>query len=268
MKTRTFRSIVAMMVIFFAVSATSCKKESEITPDNGVNTPIAPTAPVVSVKPRIITTTENGSTVRSQLYEYDSQGKLIRYSSKNATSVDSVILSANSVAFKKQSSNVNQVLSFNPDKTFKSLFSATSQINFVNTQTQLGSIALINSSGASTTQGNFNYTVGNLTAINSEATINFNYYDNLPYQKGINELPILFKPIQFYKVMEQEQATATTLYNKLLRNSILDLGSRQELHEYVYAFDANNRVTKITDTFTKITSGTSTQKVSVSTITY
>ena len=273
MKQTSIRSIVTMMVIFFAVAATSCQKESEIVPANPT-TPTAPTIPVtpvtpaVSMRPVNIITTENGSAVRKEIYRYDAQGKLTHYVSSGTPTSDSVIISANTVVFKKITGVSPQVLNFNADKTFKSLVLASLQGDFQNNQTKLGSFTETRSNGTPVTVANFIYTGSNLTRINTEIRIDFNYYNNLPYQRGINEIPLPFKPTQYYKLMEQENLTTTTLYDKLLRQVIINRGANSfETHEYVYVFDSNNRVTQITDTITKTTSTTSTQKVLVSTIT-
>ena len=273
MKTNTtIRSIVAMMVIFFAVTTTSCKKEENITPTpNAPVVPITPPVPVipaVSVKPSFISTSENGITVRKQVYKYDVQGKLISYESRGTFS-DSVIVFNNNVVFKGiNSSVVGQNLLFNTDKTFKSLFSASTQIDFVNNQNKLSRMTQTRINNTPITAAQFQYTNNNLSAIGAEIQIDINY-NNLPYQKGINEIPVLLKPIQYYKIMEMENATTIVLYNKLIDNVILNSGGgRIETHQYSYVFDANNRVTKITNTVTKTTTTTSTQKVFVSTITY
>ncbi|MFN8295463.1 MAG: hypothetical protein U0T69_04670 [Chitinophagales bacterium] len=277
MKTnKTIRSIVAMMVIFFAVTATSCKKENEITPE----TPQAPTAPgvpntpvipAVSMKPVSIITTENGSAVRKQVYNYNAQGKLIRYESlAGANASDSVVPSNNSIAFFKHgSSDAIQVLTLNTDKTFKSLFLRTSQADFVNNQNQLNLIQQTRPDGSILTAAEFAYVGNNLNAIGGEIRININYYNNLPYQKGINEIPVIVKPIKFYKLMEQENITTTLLYNKLIHQVIIQSSaSRFETHEFTYVFDSNNRVTQITDVITVTTSTSSAQKVLVSTVSY
>jgi hypothetical protein len=276
MKTnKTIRSIVAMMVIFFAVSISSCKKEDSIVPNNPnvPTTPIAPTIPVtpaVSMKPTSIITSENGTSVRKEIYKYDATGKLNNYVSITRNGEDSILISSNSVAFKRQGGNaVSQVLTFNTDKTFKAVFSATDQTDFVNNQSQLSRITKARPNNTPLTVGEFAYTNNNLSSIGAEIRIDINYYNNLPYQKGINEIPLAFKPVFNYKVMEQENATTSVLYNKLIKQVITNFGgNRFELHDYVYDFDANNRVIKITDTVTNTTTNSSTQKVLVSNITY
>lgn len=271
MKTNTtIRSIVAMMVIFFAVTTTSCKKEENITPTAPVLpiTPTVPVTPAVSMKPSFISTAENGITVRKQVYKYDLQGKLTSYESRG-TSSDSVLIFNNNVVFKATNATVvGQNLLFNVDKTFKSLFLPNSQIDFSNNQTKLSRMIQPRLNNTPITLGEFAYSGNNLVTIGAEIRIDINY-NNLPYQKGINEIPVLLKPIQYYKIMEMENATTTVLYDKLIDNVILNSGGgRIETHQYSYVFDANNRVTKITNTVTKTTATTSTQKVFVSIITY
>ncbi len=272
MKKTSIRSIVSMLVIFFAVSATSCQKENEIAPENPGAAPATPpvvAVPPVSFQPKSIVTTHNGATVRTQTYLYDAQGKLSKYVSKSGNIVDSVILSANSVSFKSQNASVvSQVLTFNDDKTFKSVFMANAQVNFQNNVRKLSRILENRNGGAFFTAGVVNYTNDNMVQINAEATININYHDNLPYQKGINELPVFLKPLQYFKVMEQENISSMQLYNKLVRQVIIDFGNRRDLHDFAYTFDSNNRVTKITDTFTIVTNTTSTQKILISNIVY
>lgn len=116
----------------------------------------------------------------------------------------------------------------------------------------------------------FDYISNNLNGIQTEVQkINVNYYNNLSYQKGINELPIFITPIRYYKVLEQEDATTTHLFNKMLKQIIINNGAgRFELHDFVYEFDSQNRVRKITDTITLTTSSSSVQKTAVTTITY
>ena len=266
--TKTIRSIVAMTVTFFAVTATSCNKESEIAPTTPVVPP--PAVPVVSMKPISIITTENGSRVRKQLYVYNAQGKLTKYESIDAfLGLDSVLLRSNNVSFKTtESNNISQSLTFNADKTFQSLFTANDQTNFESNQSELALTKKIRVNNTPLTTAQFVYTNNNLTTMGAEIRIDINYHNNLPYQKGINEIPVALKPIKFYKIMEMENATSTLLYNKLIKQIIFDFGNRRELHDYTYTFDANQRVTQIRDTQTFVTSSTSTQKVLVSTITY
>lgn len=271
MKTTTIRSIVAMMVIFFAVTATSCKKESEITPTSPTAPVIPPTpvTPAVSLKPVSIITTENGAAIRKQIYEYDAQGKLTKYESTGSGLSDSVLVRENNVSFKTPgSNNINQSLVFNADKTFKALFSAIDQIDFENNQTRLSRMTKARPNSTPLTVGLFNYINDNLSTIGSEIRIDISYHDNLPYQKGINEIPVGLKPIKFFKIMEMENATSTVLYSKLIRQIIMDFGNRRELHDYTYTFDANNRVIQIRDTQTIVTSTSSVQRIFISSVLY
>jgi len=281
---KKIRSMIALALIIFAASTTSCKKEENITPSNTPTTPTTPVTPPVvpvtppvvvqpsvSMKPKNITTTENGVIIRKQSYQYEANGKLKRYISTENNLSDSVVISSDgtSVDFRMHTtSNVRNTLQLNADKTFKSLAFGSTQINFTNSQTKLSSMTQSRTNGSTFIAAQFQYTTNNLSVVGAEARFDFNYYDNLPYQKGINEMPILLKPIQFYKVMELENATTTILYNKLLRQAIIDFGNRKELHAYAYVMDTNNRVIQITDTVTNVTSTTSTQKVLVSTIAY
>ncbi len=273
MKKTSIRSIVTMLVIFFAVAATSCNKDNEITPTAPQVPAIPPTpaAPAISLKPISIETKENGNTIRKQSYAYDSQGKLAKYESSTgvASSSDSVLVRQNNVSFKTPgSSTINQSLTFNADKTFDALFSATDQIDFVNNQTRLSRMTKARPNNTPLSIGVFNYINNNLVTMASEIRIDISYHDNLPYQKGINEIPVGLKPIKFYKIMEMENATSTVLYSKLIRQVIMDFGNRRELHDYTYTFDANNRVTQIRDTQTTVTSTTSVQRVFISTVLY
>ena len=270
MKKTSIRSIVAMMVIFFAVTATSCKKETEIAPTtpNAPVVPPTPVTPAVSMKPTFILTTENGTTIRKQSYVYDAQGKLVKYESIGTFS-DSVLVRQNNVAFKTPGSNtINLSLTFNADKTFDALFSATDQIDFENNQTKLSRMTKARPNATPLTVGVFNYTNNNLSSIGAEIRIDINYFDNLTYQKGINEIPVVIKPIKYYKIMEMENATTTVLYNKMIRNIIMDFGNRIVTYEYAYAFDSNQRVTQINEVITNTTAISSSQKVLVSTISY
>ena len=273
MKKTSIRSIVTMLVIFFAVAATSCNKDNEITPTTPPVPVIPPTpvAPAISLKPIFIETKENGNTIRKQSYAYDSQGKLAKYESSTgvASTSDSVLVRQNNVSFKTPGSNtINQSLTFNADKTFDALFSATDQIDFENNQTKLSRMKKARPNSTPLTVGVFNYTNNNLSSFGAEISININYHDNLPYQKGINEIPIALKPIKFFKIMEMENTTTSVLYSKLIRQVILDFGNRRELHDYTYTFDTNNRVTQIRDTQTTVTSTSSVQKVFISSVSY
>lgn len=274
MKTnKTIRSIVAMMVIFFAVTATSCQKETEITPAAPQNptAPVIPVTPAVSMRPTFILTTENGSAVRKQVYQYDAQGKLTKYESlASVNTSDSVSVANNRLGFFRHgSANVSQVLVLNTDKTYKSLFFSSSQVDFENNQNKLSRILQTRTDGSVSAVAGFSYTGNNLSSMGSEISISVNYYNNLPYQKGINEIPVALKPLKYYKLLEQENATSTILYDKLIRQVILQLStSRFETHDFSYTFDSNNRVTQITDTVTITTATASAQKVFVSTVSY
>ena len=277
MKTnKTIRSIVAMMVIFFAAATTSCKKESEITPTTPQTPtapviPVTPVTPAVSTRPTFILTTENGSAVRKQVYQYDAQGKLKKYESlTSGNTSDSVSVSTNRLGFFRHgSANVSQVLVLNTDKTYKSLFFSSSQVDFENNQNKLSRILQTRTDGSVSAVAGFSYTGNSLNSMSAEITISINYYNNIPYQTGINEIPVAVKPLKYYKLLEQENATSTILYDKLIRQVILQLSaSRIETHDFAYTFDSNNRVTQITDTVKLSNGNASAQKVFVSTITY
>jgi hypothetical protein len=274
MKKTFIRSIVTMLVIFFAVTTTSCNKDNEIAPTAPPVPVIPPTpvAPAISLKPIFIETKENGNIIRKQSYAYDSQGKLAKYESSTgvASTSDSVLVRQNNVSFKTPGlSTINQSLTFNADKTFDALFSATEQIDFENNQTRLSRMTKSRPNSTPLTVGVFNYINDNLSTIGSEIRIDISYHDNLPYQKGINEIPVGFKPIKFYKIMEMENASNTVLYNKLIRQVIITSGGgRFETHDYTYDFDSNNRVTQIRDTQTTVTSTTSVQRVFISNVLY
>lgn len=264
--------MASMMLIFFAVAATSCQKENDIAPTTPTvpAIPSTPVTPAVSLKPVSITTTQSGAVLRTQTYQYDTQGKLTKYESVGGGTSDSVLVRENNIIFKRPgSNNVLQSLVFNGDKTFKALFSATQQFDFANNQTQLRTFSSLGANNIPINRGEFVYTNNNLSRLSSEIRVDVNYFDNLPYQKGINEIPVALKPIQYYKIMEQENATTTVLYSKLIRQVILTFGGgRFETHDYSYSFDANNRVALITDTVTSVTASTSVQKVLRSTISY
>jgi hypothetical protein len=274
MKTVTqIRNMAAVAAVVFTAILSGCQKNeiAPVTPPSSNTPPIVaqPPAPV-SLKPKSIITLENGSTVRSQLYEYDAQENLIRYSSKSGNSVDSVLVRTNNVAFKVAgSSTIAASLTFNADKTYKALFTSSDQIDFVNNQTNLSRMTKSRVNNTPLIVGEFAYTNSNLSTIGAEVRIDINYHDNLPYQKGINEIPVGFKPLGFYKVMEQENVTATSLYNKLIRQVIIGFGtSSVKTHQYSYTFDSNNRVTGITEVITTTTNTSSVQITRVSTITY
>jgi hypothetical protein len=186
MKTnKTIRSRVAMMVILFAAAATGCKKESEITPGNGINTPpVNPVATAVSTKPRSIITSENGTDLRKQIYEYDAQGKLTKYES-TGTSSDSVLVNGNSVTFKRPgSNNAVLVLTFNPDKTFKASFTANTQFDFINNQSKLSRMTQASPNNIPATDAVFNYTNNNIGSMASEIRVELDYFDNPAIPKG------------------------------------------------------------------------------------
>jgi hypothetical protein len=265
--------MAAIAAVIFAATLSGCNKTevAPVTPPPVNNTPppvVVP--PAINTKPRFITTTENGSTIKSQAYEYDSQGKLTRFFSKNTTSVDTVIINANVVIFKiERNSGVSiQKLFLNADKTMKNLFSSNIEVQFENNQNKISRLAQRVDNGSFNNIAGLDYTNNNLSSINAEAVLSFNYYNDLPYQKGINELPTAFKPFQYYKVLEQEQATSSLLYGKLLRQALLNAGTRRELHNYAYTFDSDNRVIKITDTITITVGSATTQKTQESIISY
>lgn len=275
MKTLTVKqTIIISTITLLMFTLNACKKEESITP----NTPTAPTAPTVptvpvvpavSVKPTNISTTENGGVIRNQNFVYDAQGNLIKYASKISSGVDSVLIATNSVSFKKNNSNnIIAALTFNTDKTFKSLFSGANQFFFEHNSTQLLSLFKIRNGQSPSIAAQFNYNNNNISVIGAEIRIDINYHANLPYQKGINEIPVLLKPIQFFKAIELSNVNASVLYNKLIRNVILDFGNRKETHDYTYTFDSNNRVTQIAETITNVTTSSSTQRFLTSTITY
>ncbi len=281
MKTnKTIRSMAAIAAVIFAVAATGCQKENEITPNpgTGVTPPpvVSPPAPAVVPKPREITTITDGVVSRIQTYTYDSQGKLSIYVSKNETSVDTVVIQTEQASIRTIRNNgtrVNLALRINANKTYKrmdvlsSSNTTTESAIFNSTQFKIDSIT---KQGLNFPLAKFDYISNNLNGIQTEVQkINVNYYNNLSYQKGINELPIFITPIRYYKVLEQEDATTTHLFNKMLKQIIINNGAgRFELHDFVYEFDSQNRVRKITDTITLTTSSSSVQKTAVTTITY
>ena len=274
--TTTNRMMMAMIAVIFAVATTSCKKENDVAPNPNpsVNTPpnVPVTPPVaLSAKPKFILTKQNGSTIRKEVYKYDAQGKLTTYESHSLGSeVDSAIMLINGVLYKRNTPTASSFvqLKLNTDKTFDVLVNATFQANFQNNGAKLLSASQNNAAGTATRIADFTYVNNNLSQMKTEvAKYDINYFNDLPYQKGINEIPKNIKPITLFKVMEQESATTTILYSKLIRNVIISRGSQViETHDYTYVLDANNRVTKITDLITDTTNGT--QKTSISTIEY
>jgi hypothetical protein len=254
--TQPFRTITALILVLFTITVSSCKKESAVTPE-------------VSFKPTKIITTENGATIRIQRYMYDAQGKLANYESIGNGTSDSVLIRAGSIAFKRPgNTEVSQVLTFNADQTFKAIFSASEQTDFVNNQTKLSRITKARPNNTPLSLGVFNYTNDNLNSMISEIRLDISYHNDLPYQKGINEIPVVFKPIQFYKIMEQENTTTMQLYSKLIKSIMLDFGNRQERHDYTYTFDAEDRVTEINELVTIITPASTNLLELISTVSY
>ena len=274
MSTTTNRMMIAIIAVIFAAATTSCKKENNVTPtpNPSVNTPPSiPVTPAVSPKPTFILTTENGSAIRKETYKYDAQGKLKSYESSSASSgTDSVIMLSNSVSYRLRTSVRSSAfdLFFNTDKSFKEILNTEEHLTFQNDATKLNTASLVNPNGSITRAAEFTYTNNNLSKIRTEVSrIDINYFNDLPYQKGINEIPKTVKPITLFKVLEQENATSTVLYNKLIKQIILTRGSQVvETHDYTYGFDASNKVTSITDLITNTTNGT--QRTVLSTITY
>ena len=218
---KTIKNKIAIMIFLSISILSACKKEEAVTPISP-STPTAPTIPVipaVSMKPIHVFTTENGATIKSQNFNYNTQGVLVKYDVKSSTGIDSVIINSNSVAFKKNTSNnVVASLTLNTDKTFKSLFQGNDQFFFEHNNTQLLSLFKIIPNNASQQTAQFNYTNNTLTTIFAEIRIDINYHNNLPYQKGINELPVALKPIQFYKAIELSNISTSVLYNKFQNN--------------------------------------------------
>ncbi|MFN8295466.1 MAG: hypothetical protein U0T69_04685 [Chitinophagales bacterium] len=249
MKTnKTIRSIVAMMVIFFAVSTTSCKKESEISPANN-NTP------TVSFKPKSIVTTKDGDpgNFRLQTYEYNNQNKLTKFVSVSGSTKDSLVLIADGIGFIRKNNaavRTKEFLSFNPDKSLKELSVSSSSglisLSPVFVALPNSNSTLVNLANANINIG-FSYLDGNLRTLSvDQESVSYTYYNNLPFQKGINELQVESTALMYHKLAEQENMTNYSLFSKLLHTvTATDRGVVRRVDTYNYVMDEHGRVVTI-----------------------
>ncbi len=246
-KVTTSRSIVALMVIFFAVAATGCKKENEIVP-NG-------TSPTVSIKPKSIITKEVGTpgNFRVQTYGYDSQNKLTKFISSSGTTRDSLVLFRDGIGFIRRvngSIESKEFLIFNSDKSLKELnVSSRSRaitLTPVFATLQGSPVTLVGLNNSSINLG-FTYLDNNVKSIgiNTES-LTYTYYNNLPFQKGINEMQVESAALMYHKVAEQENMTNYTFFSKLLHTvTVKDGNTVRRVDTYSYIHDEHGRVKTI-----------------------
>ncbi len=261
MKTNTIiRSMAAIAAVIFAIAATGCQKENEITPNpgNGVITPPI-VVPGVNMKPKKITTTDGGVVEYEEFYTYDSQNHLLLYLKKKNHLSDSVRIKSGFVDIITNSGGLiyKETLTLNPDKTFKHIAQkdpngGNIEFDCLNSQIKLSRIVRLRANTTPKTILVANYlTNPDIAEIQvEESKYIISYYNNLPYQKGINEISGEFYSLRYFKVMEQEDATTMFLYNKLIKNITLVSNSSliREVHDFTYEFDSSNRVTVVKET--------------------
>ncbi|MFN8236790.1 MAG: hypothetical protein U0T77_01350 [Chitinophagales bacterium] len=248
MKTiKTIRSSVAMMVMLFAVTATSCQKES-----------INPAQPeLVNRKPKsIITTNDQGVTVGREDFIYRND-TLVAYLN-DKTLRDSILVLPNSSskaleAYSMFSSRVFKCeLFLGADKQIaqssESAFS-TRLRDVITNNSMIKSIVDEDSRGFSLTD--VVYDGNNISSfIYKGDTVRITYYDTLSYQKGINALPIGFFGIEHFRLLELNDRTNTKLYSKLIKSVTRKSAATRnhiDSNSYSYVMDAHNRVISVTD---------------------
>jgi hypothetical protein len=239
-----FRSGIALLAFAFAALATAC------TQSDG-NEAIPPVDPSISIRPARIITLENGIEIRRQDYQYKPDGKLRMYISHAEQDIDTVILQSNGMEIRRKrgSDLVREFLFLNADKAYANFRTTESGVSFdfENSGNHLSRIFKSGPNAFQTLIAQTTYENGSLAGILSEDTeIRITYYNELPYQKGVNELPTEFSAFTYYKIAESEMLTSTLFYNKLIREySIIENGILEDKHEYAYTFDNLGRVMEI-----------------------
>jgi hypothetical protein len=235
--------MTAMMVIFFAVSISSCKKEAEIAPVN-------PIIPQVSFNPKsIITRNDAGSVIQTEQFHYDAQNVLTSYSRRNSSGTDTASLFGNFIRFQTLGGQ-KEIQNILPDKSLgnidisveKKIIVEKSGDNFLDkTIKQFGAFFIPVTSS-------FNYASGSVSRIATDnEVIEITYNNNITYQKGINEIPFSVATVNKFKVLELGNATSTKLYSKLIQSVVIKVnGAVKEEHQYGYRKDANGRITEVT----------------------
>ena len=254
--TTTIRRMMATIAIIFAVATTSCKKENEVTPNNNGNQ--NNNTPAVSMKPKNITTIENGATVRTQTYQYDAQKKLTKYSSSEQNVIDELLINNDGISVTRTQQNVlkqTERVIFNADKSLRQIVSTSDN----STSKFFGDFSTIDNSGISALTSiinenlalnqsiGFGYTEGNLTAIGAGTDrVAFTYFNNLTFQKGINELPVSAMSLRYHKIIEQEDMASYKFSSKLISTITVTNGAVIKIiRSFVYTQDAQGRVTNI-----------------------
>ncbi len=264
MKTlNSIRSMAAIAAVIFAIAATGCQKENEITPNNNPTT-------TVSFKPKSIVTTKVGNpeAVRTQTYEYDGNNKLLKFLSVSGTTRDSLFFTSEGMGFIRRvrgDVQTKENLRFNPDKSLKELSSSSSSglIRLTPDFIALpGSSNTLSALRDANHHIGFSYLDGNLKSIsvNTEG-VNFTYYNNLGFQKGINEIPVESTALMYHKLAEQEGMTNYSFSSKLIHTiTATDGGVVRRINTFSYVQDTNGRVTTIFETVDSPSSGAPTQQ--------
>jgi hypothetical protein len=266
---KTIRSMATMMSIFFVVAATSCKKENVITPDAA--------ASGVSFKPKSIVTTQDGisGNSRVQTYEYDSQNKLTKFVCVSGTTKDSLVLTTDGIGFIRKVNGAvrtKEFLSFNPDKSLKELTSSSNSGLITLTPSFLafpGSPRTLAGLSNGTISLGLSYLDNNLRRIDMNTeNVSYTYYNNLGFQKGINELQVESTALLYHKLAEQENMTSYSLFSKLLHTvTAKDGNTVRRVDTYNYVLDEQGRVSTVFLNVDFPSSGAASQQFQ-STITY
>ncbi len=250
MKTTAKKMMMAMIAFVFAATTTSCKKESGIIP----STP----TPTVSLKPKSIVTTEDGvaGVFRTQTYEYDSRNHLTKFVSVSATTKDSLIFNSAGIGFLRMVNGTirsKELLKLNSDKSLRQLVISGNSSTLVLTPlfTDLpGSPNTLTSLSDASNLIEFTYLDKNLRSINvNTESVSYTYYDNIRYQKGINEIQSESTALLYHKIAEQEDMINYSLFSKLIHTVTIKLGNDvKKIVTYNYVLDEQGRVTKIFET--------------------
>ena len=250
---------MAIIAVIFAAIITSCKKENEVTPNgNQNNTPV-----VVNEKPLSIITRDlsNNRIVIEERFTYQNN-QLVKYVKKSADEIDSVIVfqSASQNGFQDFSTFASlptsvQTLFLSSDKQMHDFTTSNNGItgNFAISNSTISNV--VNSANAQrflikdAVYENDNIKSFVVNGIGVD-TVKVTYDESLGYKKGINELPITFNAMRFFKLLELNNMTSTKMYSKLIKFITKKTNKRTNnftTHQFSYTFDAKGRIATITD---------------------
>jgi hypothetical protein len=233
----------AMFTLAFAPLLGGCSKTEPGPPGNAI-------IDVVSLKPSSIITTKNGEEISREIYQYR-LGALTHYIRLLPGETDSMVLLGDSVQYRRifASHSTREMLLLNNNKTFQRYRTgslAGTEFVFQNRIFELNRVLIERPDSGPELMMLFEYSdqrILSYTLYNSNTTIS--YYDDLPYQKGINELPVANTALLIHKILEQENATSMRLYDKLFRETEMQSGPFGKRTTYSYEFDEHQRVKTI-----------------------